>query len=72
MPVNTLANVAGAILVLIALRGRRIGVGLVLRGAPWHIVVFSLGMYLEVYGLRNAGLTDYLAGWLNAGAQESV
>ena len=24
-------------------------------------MVFSLGMYLVVYGLRNAGLTDYLA-----------
>jgi arsenical pump membrane protein len=27
-------------------------------------VIFSLGMYLVVYGLRNAGLTDYLAGLL--------
>ncbi len=28
-------------------------------------MVFSLGMYLVVYGLRNAGLTDVLAGVLN-------
>ncbi|WP_294110360.1 ArsB/NhaD family transporter [Providencia sp.] len=26
----------------------------------WPIVVFSLDMYLVVYGSRNAGLTDYL------------
>ncbi|EQD67922.1 Arsenical pump membrane protein, partial [mine drainage metagenome] len=26
-----------------------------------QIVVFSLGMYLVVYGLRNAGLTNYVA-----------
>ncbi len=58
-----------AALVLLALAGRWfrggrgavVPVGKVLRGAPWQIVVFSLGMYLVVYGLRNAGLTGHLA-----------
>src|SRR5690606_13402978 len=43
-----------------------------LQGAPWQIVVFSLGMYLVVYGLRNAGLTDYLALLLDKFAEAGV
>ncbi|WP_308389113.1 arsenic transporter [Acidithiobacillus sp. AMEEHan] len=42
-------------------RGAQIPVRKVLHEAPWQIVIFSLGMYLVVYGLRNAGLTDYVS-----------
>jgi arsenical pump membrane protein len=61
IPVCVVAGLAASILLLVAGFGRVIPVRKVLRGAPWQIVIFSLGMYLVVYGLRNAGLTDYLA-----------
>ncbi|MFW7266531.1 arsenic transporter [Gluconacetobacter sp. Hr-1-5] len=61
IPVCIVACLAAAILLLVAGCGRVIPIGRVLRGAPWQIVIFSLGMYLVVYGLRNAGLTDHLA-----------
>jgi arsenical pump membrane protein len=43
-------------------RPQRISVPKILKEAPWQIVLFSIGMYLVVYGLRNQGLTDQLAG----------
>lgn len=38
----------------------------------WRIVIFSLGMYTVVYGLRNAGLTEYLSGVLNVLADKGL
>ncbi|MGK0255537.1 MAG: arsenical pump membrane protein [Arcobacteraceae bacterium] len=32
----------------------------IIRNAPWQVVWFSLGLYIVVYGLKNAGLTNYL------------
>ncbi len=65
VPVSLVTG-AGA-LVLLAIAGRWwrggrgavVGVRHALRGAPWQIVLFSLGMYLVVYGLGHAGLTHY-------------
>jgi arsenical pump membrane protein len=65
IPISAIA-VAGAVLLFaVAARGQVISTRRVLRGAPWQVVVFSLGMYLVVYGLKNAGLTDYLTTTLN-------
>ena len=65
LPVSAIAAIGALILWVIAARGHTINTQKVLRGAPWQIVIFSLGMYLIVYGLRNAGLTDYLSETLN-------
>lgn len=65
IPVSAIAAAGAAVLFVVAKRGHAINTRKVLRGAPWQIVIFSLGMYLVVYGLRNAGLTEYLSGVLN-------
>ncbi|MHA0036750.1 arsenic transporter [Deinococcus sp. PESE-13] len=65
IPVSAIAVIGAALLYFVAVRGHVISTKKVLAGAPWQIVVFSLGMYLVVYGLRNAGLTDLLVGVLN-------
>jgi arsenical pump membrane protein len=33
----------------------------IIKNAPWQVVWFSIGLYVVVYGLKNEGLTDYIA-----------
>ncbi|WP_368647077.1 arsenic transporter [Castellaniella ginsengisoli] len=60
LPVSATAAAGALFLAGVAARGGRIPVWRLVRGAPWQIIVFALGMYLVVYGLRHAGLTDLL------------
>ncbi|MFK8838842.1 arsenic transporter [Klebsiella michiganensis] len=72
IPVSAIAAAGAAVLFIVAKRGHGINTGKVLRSAPWQIVIFSLGMYLVVYGMRNAGLTEYLSGVLNLLAEKGL
>ncbi|WP_294200401.1 ArsB/NhaD family transporter, partial [uncultured Sphingomonas sp.] len=72
VPVSAVAAAGAVLLLVIAGRGHVIPTAKVLRGAPWQVVIFSLGMYMVVYGLRNAGLTDHLATLLDRAAQGGV
>jgi arsenical pump membrane protein len=72
VPISAVAAVGAVMLLAVAARGHRISTREVLRDAPWQVVVFSLGMYLVVYGLRNAGLTDYLTALLERCASHGV
>jgi len=65
VPVSAIAAAGALVLLVVAARGAVIDTRTVLRHAPWHIVIFSLAMYMVVYGLRNAGLTAYLTGVLD-------
>lgn len=65
IPISAVATACAAVLFVVAARGHVISTRRVLREAPWQVVIFSLGMYLVVYGLKNEGLTDYLTAALN-------
>ena len=64
VPIALITGAAALVLMAIAGRwasagrGATVALGKVLRDAPWQIVLFSLGMYLVVYGLGNAWLTE--------------
>ena len=72
VPISVTAAAGALLLLAVAARGRVISTRKVIRDAPWQIVVFSLGMYLVVYGLRNQGLTAFLTGWLEFFARGGV
>ena len=61
VPISAVAATGSVLLLAVAARGHVIRVRTVLMGAPWQVVIFSLGMYLVVYGLRNQGLTREIA-----------
>lgn len=72
IPISAVAGAGALALLAVAAKGHVISTRRVIREAPWQIVVFSLGMYLVVYGLRNAGLTDHVAGLLDGFAAHGV
>lgn len=72
IPISAVAAVCAVILLVIAGRGHIISTRKVIKHAPWQIVVFSLGMYLVIYGLRNAGLTESLSSLLNIFAEHGL
>ncbi|MFW7250257.1 arsenic transporter [Enterobacter sp. BNK-34] len=72
IPVSAIAAAGAAVLFVVAKRGHAINTRKVVRSAPWQIVIFSLGMYLVVYGLRNAGLTEFLSAVLNLLADKGL
>lgn len=72
MPVSVIAGAVALLFLIIAQRSPVINTGAVIKGAPWAIVFFSIGMYVVVYGLRNVGLTSVLADVIQFTADQGI
>ncbi|WP_404428717.1 arsenic transporter [Sutcliffiella horikoshii] len=72
IPVSFVAASVAIIFLLISRNSPVIHTKQILKGAPWAIVFFSIGMYVVVYGLRNVGLTNILTDVIQMAADEGL
>ncbi len=72
IPVSVVAGIIAIFFLIMARRSPFVPTMEVVKGAPWAIVFFSIGMYVVVYGLRNAGLTDVLANVIQGAADQGL
>ena len=64
LPVSVFALGGALVFLLIANYYKAVKPMMTIKAAPWQVVWFSVGLYVVVYGLKNAGLTDIIASWI--------
>lgn len=72
IPVSIIAGVIALFFIIMARNSDAVPIRQVIKGAPWDIVFFSLGMYVVVYGLQNAGLTSILGKFIGLAADQGL
>jgi arsenical pump membrane protein len=72
IPVSFIVGAAAIFFIFAARKSHAIHTKKVVKEAPWTVVVFSIGMYVVVYGLRNAGLTDMLGNVIQVIADQGL
>ncbi|MBU7594964.1 arsenic transporter [Metabacillus halosaccharovorans] len=72
IPVSIIAGIVAIFFLVMAKRSPVVNTKTVIKGAPWAIVFFSIGMYVVVYSLRNVGLTNVLADLIQVTADQGL
>ncbi|MBO1512836.1 arsenic transporter [Metabacillus sp. BG109] len=72
IPVSIIAGIVAIFFLYMAKRSPAVNTRTVIKGAPWAIVFFSIGMYVVVYSLRNVGLTNVLADLIQVTADQGL
>ncbi|WP_445491105.1 arsenic transporter [Niallia sp. 03133] len=72
IPVSIIAGVVAIFFLAMARKSPAVHTRAIIKGAPWAIVFFSIGMYVVVYGLRNEGLTNILADLIQMTADQGL
>ncbi|MDF2000960.1 arsenic transporter [Peribacillus frigoritolerans] len=72
VPVSIIAGIVAIFFLMMARRSPAINTKTVIKGAPWAIVFFSIGMYVVVYSLRNVGLTNVLTDLIQVTADQGL
>jgi arsenical pump membrane protein len=69
IPVSFFALGGGLIFLWIASIAKAVNYKEIISKTPWHIISFSIGLYIIVYGLKNAGLTDIISDFIKSFSQ---
>src|SRR5690625_1492768 len=72
VPVSIIAGTIAIFFIIMGRQSSAVNTKKTIKGAPWDIVFFSLGMYVVVYGLQNAGLTDILGKFIGLAADHGL
>nr|WP_207196515.1 arsenic transporter [Peribacillus sp. TH16] len=72
VPVSIIAGIVAIFFLMMARRSPVVNTKTVIKGAPWAIVFFSIGMYVVVYSLRNVGLTNVLTDLIQVTADQGL
>ncbi|WP_134685605.1 arsenic transporter [Brevibacillus migulae] len=72
IPVSACITLAAVVFFVAARRSQSIETGRIWREAPWVVVIFSIGMYVVVWGLHNSGFTELVAGLIRFFSEQGL